>query len=72
MRVATLLVLSYFLFAAAVSAKEDALAPVSTRCRENAVKAAEGAAMTLGACGEEGAADLLWHLDRIDQLDGRL
>jgi subtilisin family serine protease len=46
---------------------------VSTHCRELEVPLdATHAVSRLAGCGEESAANLLWHLDRIDQLDGRL
>jgi subtilisin family serine protease len=45
---------------------------VSTYCRETEVALDEThTASLLGSCGE-GNVDLLWHLDRIDQLDGTL
>ena len=45
---------------------------VSTYCREIEVPLDEThSASQLGSCGE-GNVDLLWHLDRIDQLDGNL
>lgn len=46
---------------------------VSTRCRELDVPLdATHSSARLAGCGEESSSDLLWHLDRIDQLDGRL
>ena len=46
---------------------------VSTRCREIDVALdATHTASKLTGCGDESAPDLLWHLDRIDQLDGAL
>jgi len=46
---------------------------VSTRCHESevAIDLTHNAAM-LSGCGDPMAADLLWHLDRIDQRDGLL
>ena len=63
-----------FLFALAVyPAAAGAQESVSTRCRESEVVIdASHNAAKLGGCGEEGTADLLWHLDRIDQRDGIL
>ena len=44
---------------------------VSTRCRELDVPLdATHSSARLAGCGEESSSDLLWHLDRIDQLDG--
>ncbi len=46
---------------------------VSTRCRELEVPLdATHSSARLAGCGEESSSDLLWHLDRIDQLDGNL
>jgi subtilisin family serine protease len=46
---------------------------VSTRCRELEVPLdATHSSARLAGCGEESSSDLLWHLDRIDQLDGQL
>src|SRR5712692_2033723 len=46
---------------------------VSTRCREIDVALdATHTASKLAGCGDPSAPDLLWHLDRIDQLDGAL
>jgi subtilisin family serine protease len=46
---------------------------VSTYCREIEVPLDEThSASKLGACGPDLNIDLLWHLDRIDQLDGTL
>ncbi len=46
---------------------------VSTRCREIEVPLdATHTASRLGPCGDPDAPDLLWHLDRIDQVDGTL
>jgi subtilisin family serine protease len=55
---------------AATAQQRDA---VSTRCREVEVALdANHSASRLERCGEEGAPDLLWHLDRIDQVSGAL
>lgn len=46
---------------------------VSTRCREVEVALdATHTASRLDRCGDPSSPDLLWHLDRIDQLDGTL
>ncbi|HEX3577833.1 MAG TPA: S8 family serine peptidase [Thermoanaerobaculia bacterium] len=46
---------------------------VSTRCHESEVVIdATHNAATLDGCGDPDAANLLWHLDRIDQRDGIL
>ena len=46
---------------------------VSTRCRELEVPLdATHSVARLAGCGDESSGDLLWHLDRIDQLDGQL
>jgi subtilisin family serine protease len=46
---------------------------VSTRCRELDVPLdATHSVARLAGCGDESSSDLLWHLDRIDQLDGQL
>ncbi|MBV8544471.1 MAG: S8 family serine peptidase, partial [Acidobacteria bacterium] len=46
---------------------------VSTRCRESEVVIdTTHNAATLEGCGDPAAANLLWHLDRIDQRDGIL
>ncbi len=46
---------------------------VSTRCRELEVPLdATHSVARLAGCGDESSSDLLWHLDRIDQLDGQL
>jgi len=61
-----------FLCAVAVSAvaADDA---VSTHCRETEVPLDELHTVSrLGDCGDPAAADLLWHLDRIDQADANL
>jgi subtilisin family serine protease len=63
-----------FLFALAVyPAAAGAQELASTRCHESevAIDATHNAA-TLSGCGDPMAANLLWHLDRIDQRDGVL
>ena len=46
---------------------------VSTRCREVEVALdSTHTASRLDRCGDPASPDLLWHLDRIDQLDGAL
>ncbi len=46
---------------------------VSTYCREVEVPLdATHSAARLGSCGDDAHVDLLWHLDRIDQLDANL
>ncbi len=46
---------------------------VSTRCREVEIELdRQHSAALLAGCGEEYSEDLLWYLDRIDQLDGTL
>ena len=63
-----------FLFALAVyPAAAGAQEFVSTRCHESevALDATHNAAR-LEDCGDATAPNLLWHLDRIDQLDGTL
>jgi subtilisin family serine protease len=46
---------------------------VSTRCHESEVALdANHNAAKLEGCGDPSAANLLWHLDRIDQADGNL
>jgi subtilisin family serine protease len=46
---------------------------VSTRCHESEVALdANHNAAKLDGCGDPSAANLLWHLDRIDQADGNL
>jgi len=47
--------------------------PVSTHCREIEVSLdANHTVSRLGPCGDSTAPNLLWHLDRIDQVDGDL
>ena len=46
---------------------------VSTYCRETEVPLdAVHSSSKLGVCSDDAHVDLLWHLDRIDQLDGNL
>jgi subtilisin family serine protease len=46
---------------------------VSTRCREIELPLdAKHSVALLAGCGEEYPDDLLWHLDRVDQIDGEL
>ena len=46
---------------------------ISTRCREIEVPLDDSHSVSrLAGCGDEADADLLWHLDRIDKVDGRL
>lgn len=46
---------------------------VSTHCREIEVPIDEThSSARLAGCGDESAANLLWHLDRIDQVDAQL
>lgn len=46
---------------------------ISTRCREIEVPLDDVHTVSrLGDCGDPAAADLLWHLDRIDQADANL
>jgi len=57
-------------FATPVRAAEDV---VSTRCQESVVVLdSEHTAARLGRCGEQYPEDLLWHLDRIDQISAEL
>jgi subtilisin family serine protease len=62
------------LFALALSpAAARAQELVSTRCHESEVVIDENHnAAKLEGCGDPAAANLLWHLDRIDQRDGSL
>jgi serine protease len=61
------------LFAVAVPAFSAGPDAVSTHCRATEVALDETHTVArLGACGDPGAEDLLWHLDRIDQPDGNL
>ena len=61
----------FAVFPAFVHAAEQEV--VSTHCRELEVPLdATHSVARLAGCGEESSANLLWHLDRIDQLDGRL
>jgi subtilisin family serine protease len=54
----------------AAPAEQDA---VSTHCREIEVPIDESHTVSrLGDCGDSAQADLLWHLDRIDQTDANL
>ena len=47
--------------------------PISTHCRETEISLdATHTVARLGPCGDVNAPDLLWHLDRIDQIDGNL
>jgi subtilisin family serine protease len=56
-----------------VVAQAAGIEVVSTRCREVEVSLdAIHSASRLADCGDEAAPNLLWHLDRIDQLDGNL
>lgn len=73
-RAAVLCLLSGLLCGAAAAADLPDVLP--THCAESEVRLdATHSSARLGACTEEGADDLLWHLDRIDQitdsLDGR-
>jgi serine protease len=66
--VATLLIHAYD--GAAQAAPPES---VSTRCEESEIRLdATHTASRLGACGDERGDDLLWHLDRIDQVAGNL
>jgi serine protease len=63
------------LFAVAISAAAAESDVVSTHCLETEVPLDDSHTVArLGGCGDPAAADLLWHLDRIDQaaplLDG--
>ena len=61
--------ISVLAFAHAARAQD----PVSTRCREVEVALdSTHTASRLDRCGDPSSPDLLWHLDRIDQLDGIL
>lgn len=58
---------------AAVSALSDDRDLVSTRCREVELPLdGKHSVSLLAGCGEEYPDDLLWHLDRIDQIEGTL
>ena len=62
-----------FLFAVTLSAAAAEPDVVSTHCRESEVPLDETHTVArLGDCGDPAAADLLWHLDRIDQTDANL
>ena len=62
-----------FLFAVALSAASAEPDVVSTHCHETEVAIDETHTVArLGDCGDPAAADLLWHLDRIDQTDANL
>jgi len=62
-----------FLFAVTLSAAAAEPDVVSTHCRETEVPLDETHTVArLGDCGDPAAADLLWHLDRIDQTDASL
>ena len=64
---------AFFLFAVALSAIAAEPDIVSTHCREVEVPIDEQHTVSrLGDCGDPAAADLLWHLDRIDQTDASL
>jgi subtilisin family serine protease len=63
--------LVYVVAATAVYGAEPQV--VSTHCRETEVALdATHSVARLGDCGDASATNLLWHLDRIDQLDGNL
>jgi subtilisin family serine protease len=71
-RFAAVVWLAVFASAAAASAapRSDS---VSTRCRELEVPLdANHSSARLNGCGDDTADDLLWHLDRLDQVEGRL
>jgi hypothetical protein len=58
---------------AALSIRAASAAVVPTRCQEIELALDSRYSVSLlGECGEEYSDDLLWHLDRIDQIDGRL
>lgn len=66
-----LALLLFFSCSLAVYAAEPEV--VSTRCREIEVPLdATHSVSRLTSCGDESSPDLLWHLDRIDQVDGNL
>ena len=57
----------------APTAQAGAPEVISTRCREIEVPLDDSHSVSrLAGCGDEADADLLWHLDRIDKVDGRL
>jgi subtilisin family serine protease len=61
------------LLALALCQAANAQETVSTRCRETEVAlSATHTASRLDRCGDPNSPDLLWHLDRIDQLGGIL
>ena len=64
-----------FVVVLGVCAAAHAAGPVvlSTHCREIEVPLdSNHSAARLGDCGDPSASDLLWHLDRIDQVDSHL
>jgi subtilisin family serine protease len=64
-----------FVFTLGVSAAAQAAGPAvtSTHCRETEVVLdSTHSAARLSGCGSDETADLLWHLDRIDQIDSHL
>ena len=62
---------AFFVFAP--MAQAGAPEVISTRCREIEVPLDETHSVArLAGCGDEADVDLLWHLDRIDKLDGQL
>lgn len=64
---------AFLLFAVALSAVAADSDIVSTHCRETEVALDETHTVArLGDCGDPAAADLLWHLDRIDQAAAEL
>jgi subtilisin family serine protease len=64
-------VVAFVLLASAAQAAEPAV--ISTHCREVEVPLdSRHSAARLGGCDDAAAADLLWHLDRIDQIDAHL
>src|SRR5215212_6934528 len=70
-RLAVSCLLSSLLCGAAAAA--DPLDVIPTHCAESEVRLdASHSAARLGTCSEEGGDDLLWHLDRIDQIAGSL
>jgi subtilisin family serine protease len=65
--------LAVALLVLAISPAMHAQDVVSTRCREVEVALdSTHTASRLDRCGDPSSPDLLWHLDRIDQLDGVL
>ncbi|HEX8152784.1 MAG TPA: S8 family serine peptidase, partial [Thermoanaerobaculia bacterium] len=67
-RVAVVLLCSF----SAVVALADASDVVSTQCAEVELSLNGASVSRIGDCGDGRGEDLLWHLDRIDQINGAL